>query len=109
MKLRIPEAMELFRWRTGKNAKQVNGQWLGGIIHPKSSYESIATLMSRLKKGLKKSLSFESIARACRALLVDPNFLLGWPSIHDEDYQKMIREKEEKRRKREERKKKKHA
>src|SRR5690554_5701725 len=98
MKLRIPEAMELFRWRTGKNAKQVNGQWLAGIIHPESSYHSKATLISRLIKGIKKSLSFESVARMCRALLIDPNFLLGWPSIHDEDYQKMIREKEEKQR-----------
>ena len=96
MKLRIAEAMELLMFRTKKSPKEITWQWLGSIIHTKSSYHSIATLMLRLRDGSKKSLSFDAIAKMCQALKVDPNFLFGWPSTHDKSYREMVKEKKEK-------------
>lgn len=42
--------------------------------------------MNRLCNGKATSVSSDKLRKLCRELGVDPNFIYGFPSVHDEDY-----------------------
>ena len=95
MKLRINEAIELHNYRKERaniKAKQpthknkLNGGLLGRMLFPKQQETTMYVSMNNLRNGKTKGVKLEQIDVICKACGVDPNFILGWPSKHDKEF-----------------------
>ena len=95
MKLRIDDAITLRNFKTVlKNQKEgrelhkgkLNGSLLGRMLYPNQTDGTMRISMDRLRNGKAKSVRFDQVETICKACGVDPNFLLGWPSKHDKEF-----------------------
>jgi len=101
MKLRINQALLLCNLRQRKSNKEAGRiahqglktkKDLAKLIWPKSQDPEV--YMSYLVSGTRKTIPRESIEIICHELVVDPNFLFGFPSEkHDDEFIILIQEK----------------
>lgn len=98
MELRIEDCIQLQNWRqrakNKKDGKQhfhnvLNKATLSRLFWPNNRKKDAPIRMSKfLKEG--KTFRPEWIEILCRESGVDPNFVFGFPSIHDEDFKKSV-------------------
>lgn len=63
---------------------------LAKAIYPNQSDKAKVVNMSKLKNSIKR-IKLEWIEIICEKTETDPNFLFGFPSEHDKDYQRLIK------------------
>lgn len=63
---------------------------LARLLYPDQTSGTQSQSATRINKDRVKRFSEEQRQMICHELGVDSNFLDGFPSIHDEDYQRLI-------------------
>lgn len=66
----------------------------GKVFNYKNYYDTCRISVSRMIDGNMIKLSPEWVKIICLVLGVDPNFLFGQPSEHDEDYKRLVTNKQ---------------
>lgn len=96
MRLRIKEAIELHNFRKRlenkkngipENEGRLTQLSIAGIIWPNQSGGTARISASNLATGKVKKIEPEWVVKICIATGVDPNFIYGKPSKHDEEYE----------------------
>lgn len=100
MRIKIEEAISLQNARQVlKNEKNerpshykcITKSNLGRIIYPNQKGASAVVSMHKLCKGAQ--IKPDVMVTICKETGTDPNFLLGWPSDHDKDYENLVSNK----------------
>jgi len=103
MKVRVKEGIALYNHRRkiknakiGKppNYKKLNIQKVGIMLYGGDSsaakYKSVAVSMHLMITGKATSIRLEFIQMLCETFGIDANFLLGFDSIHDKEFNKIL-------------------
>lgn len=103
---RPSDAKKLYQVRTGEN---LSNPQLGFHLHPEEEYKShkkgfdrdkyyhsVRVSMLQMMKGLTKKIHISWVHRLCEKLGIDPNFLFGYPSEHDKDFNELVNKTEKK-------------
>ena len=95
--IRIADAINLHNERlrvknidTGKPQKTnfLTKSNLGRILFPSRIPKKPLQMLLLMEK--QKRVEPETLKKACSACGVDPNFMLGFPSVHDKDFNKLV-------------------
>jgi DNA-binding Xre family transcriptional regulator len=100
MKIELKKCIDLYNARikienkesvNDDNIESMNFQQLGKKLNKTAQYGSIAVTMHLLKTGQTKTIKLRWIDPICQILGVDPNFMFGYPSVHDEEYRVLLK------------------
>jgi hypothetical protein len=75
------------------NLNHKNGMDLAKVLYPNQAVKTLAISKHRLVNDKCKLWSVAQILLICHELMVDPCFLLDFPSIHDSDYTRLVLDK----------------
>ena len=101
MKVRVKDSIRLYNSRRvernealekPRHYKLLNIQRLGMLLYgsgDSAKYKSIAVSMNRMISGKATSIRIEFIEKMCEELGVDPNFIFGFKSKHDKEFNKL--------------------
>ena len=84
--IRLTEAIELHNLRNPGN--KLTAQVIGFMIYPDSNYDTVKVSMNKITKGTMKKVNPEWVVIMAKATGTDPNFLFGFKSKHDKDYER---------------------
>lgn len=94
---RFDDALRLCNARIAEQNKDApfkTRQSIGKVIYPnhkgKKGYKAISVNIGKVSNGKIVAMKFEMIKEISRELGVDPNFMLGFPSVHDEDFLRLV-------------------
>ena len=77
--------------RINVNKGCVSGKTISMELYPDRRIETQQQNMYNLMNGNTKMLSPEKIKIICDIMEVDPNFIIGLPSIHDADFERLVK------------------
>lgn len=96
MKPRYQEAFDLANARIaelnskGEEVKPIQKKDIALKAYPTKPAEHSQVYINTQFKADKKTIHWPLFEAVCESCQVDPNFLLGWPSVHDQDYNRLI-------------------
>ena len=90
--MRIKEAIKLYNYRN-KGGDRMTQLRLGGELMNVAGLGTIRVTMYNLCSGAREYVPIRYITKICDVLGVDPNFLFGYPSKHDKEFNQMLTNK----------------
>lgn len=87
----IDKSIALYKAREEKPKRKsmLNRQRLGILLYPYSKEETVRVSMGDMCNGRMKKFRMEWISIIIEKLGVDSNFLFGYPSVFDEEYERL--------------------
>lgn len=86
----IQKAIDLFNLRN-RDKDHMYPKRLGMLLVKNGSDTNKGMIGNAIARGKYKSIKIEYIERICQILKVDANFLFGFPSVYDKEYEKLKR------------------
>ena len=90
--MRTDQAIKLKNARDKKAGRKptASSTNLARLLYPNQTPNTQSVSANKIKQDKFKRMSEEQIFKICHELGVDSNFLHGYPSIHDEDYERLV-------------------
>ena len=91
--MKIKKCLDLKKARDAKKGKENSAlvKNIGKKFFPNSSEKTAQQAFSRMQKVKREKFSFQWVEILCSECGVDPNFVFGYMSRHDMEYQELVR------------------